>query len=195
MPPHGPKSRSNIIAAASAAIRQRGAGGVSVELVAKQAGCAKGLVHYHFKTKRGLFEAVAGEMAAERESAWRSAFDEPAPEAIIDRTWRLLTEESATGTTRAWTSLLGAGGGLSEQTVSAQVARFCGALGQAAMAMLERMGLRPAVPAHEIGWLLGAVLDGMGLQLASGAEPAELEGAYAALWLGILSLGESRGVA
>jgi hypothetical protein len=48
------------------------------------------------------------------------------------------------------------------------------------------------VPDVEIGWLLGAVVDGMGLRLTGGGDRAQLEGAYAAAWLGVLSLTEGR---
>lgn len=192
MAPRRATSRQGIITAARSVIGQRAAGSVSVDRVAKEAGCAKGLVHYHFKTKRGLFEAVAEDLATKRETAWRTAFDAPTPKDAIDRTWHLLTKESANGTLRAWSYLFGGSGGLPDQTVSSLVARFSRELGRAAAGTLRRMGLAPTVPPEEIGWLLGAVVDGMGLKLLAGADPGELEGAYAALWLGILSLGRSR---
>lgn len=166
---------------------------MSVDLVAKEAGCAKGLVHYHFKTKRGLFEAVAQDIAARRNEAWKDAFDAPSPGVVIDQTWRLLTEESAEGVTRAWTSLVGGGAGIPDQTIRDCVAQFARGLGDAASGLLRRLGTEPSVPPQEIGWLLAAVVDGMGLQLLAGADIGELEGAYAAMWLGILSLGAPTG--
>ena len=60
------KSKQSIVAAADALIRRKGAANVTVDQVAKEAGCAKGLVHYHFKTKRGVIEAVAQHLAASR---------------------------------------------------------------------------------------------------------------------------------
>ena len=111
------ESREVILGAAESFTKERGAGAVTVEGVARAAGCAKGLVHYHFKTKSGLIESVAQRLASYRETRWREAFDAPSPEEAIDRTWSVLTEESNDGTLRAWTSLLLTESGLTDSTV------------------------------------------------------------------------------
>lgn len=188
MPSQRATSRQAIVAAAEALIKERGVRRTTVDSVAKAAGCAKGLVHYHFKTKRGLMEAVAEHLATSREAAWTRAFRAPTPRSAIQQTWTLLTKESADGTIRAWASLFGLGDNLPDRTVKKLVERFSVTLGEAACRMLVELELRPSVPASEIGWLLGAVIGGMGLQMQSGAGRRELEGAYSAAWLGILSL-------
>ncbi|NIM48831.1 MAG: TetR family transcriptional regulator [Gemmatimonadales bacterium] len=182
------EAKDSIISAALELIKRRGADGVTVEGVAKAAGCAKGLVHYHFKTKRGLLEAVAQSLAGVREVNWAKAFRAPTPKDAIDRSWMLLTTESGDGSIRAWTSLFGSSSILPDQTVRASLTGFSLALGKAVDRMFRDLGLQPRVPPSEIGWLLGAVVNGMGLQILGGADRHELEGAYAAAWLGILSL-------
>ncbi len=54
--------------------------------------------------------------------------------------------------------------------------------------MLEAAGLALTVPNEQIAWLLVSVVHGMAGQLASGTPPEQLEEAYAATWVGILSL-------
>jgi AcrR family transcriptional regulator len=182
------QAKESIIGAAQDLIRQRGATGITVDQVASQAGCAKGLIHYHFKTKRGLLEAVAAHLARKRREAWVAAFRAPSPKAAIDQTWGLLTKESEDGTILGWSSMFGPGSVVPDQTVSEAAQGFGTALGDSAHRMLRDLGMVPRIPPSEIGWLLGAVVHGMGFQLLSGADRAQLEGAYAAAWLGILSL-------
>lgn len=186
-------ARNQILEAAVQLIKERGARNVTVEGVARQAGCAKGLVHYHFKTKAGMLESVADQLAATRRDTWSRAFDAPTPRDAIDRSWTLLTEESRTGVVRAWMSLFASGGVLADQKVNSALAQFSSALGEAVSSLMRHMELQPTIPPSEIGWLLGAIVNGMGFQLLSGARGEDLEGAYAAAWLGILSLYAPRG--
>ena len=52
---------------------------------------------------------------------------------------------------------------------------------------LSKAGLKPRIPLSELGNLLAAVVHGIGKMLLAGMNQGELEGAYAAAWLGILS--------
>jgi hypothetical protein len=65
---------------------------------------------------------------------------------------------------------------------------FSRTLGESAQGMVERLGMRMRIPESEIGLLLGSVVTGAGFQLLAGVETDDLEGAYAAAWLGILAL-------
>jgi AcrR family transcriptional regulator len=183
-------ARQAIMQAAESLVRTRGARGITIDAVAKQAGCAKGLVHYHYKTKKGLLEAVARHVAQQRTARWQSAFSAPTPRAAIDRSWELLTNESAEGDLKAWLSLFEPGASLSDQAVRDAFAAFAETLGVAVTDMMEGLGLRLSISPTEVGWHLGSVVNGMGLQLLSGADRDALEGAYAAAWLGVLSLGQ-----
>lgn len=184
-------SRDAIVEAALGVLRRKGAVGLTIEGVAREAGCAKGLVHYHLKTKQALLEAVTERMANQRIGSWSAAFQAPSPHDAITTTWRTLSEESNNGTVRAWVSLLGSGM-LAERTASETLARFTRALGHAATEMLGGLGLQPTVAADELGWLLGSVVEGMGFVILAGGDRSELEEAYAAAWLGILSLAQPR---
>lgn len=183
-------SRDLILGAAVRVVRRLGSSGVTVASVAEEAGCAKGLVHYHFHTKQQLLESAAQSLSADRVGRWTEAFESGNPSEIIERTWKLLAEESADGTVLAWTSLLGPGTEVPEPVTSSLVAAFGTALGDSLGGMLARHDVRCRVSPREVGWLLASVVSGVGFLLLSGAGRNDLEDAYAAAWLGILSLTE-----
>jgi len=183
------EARERILENAEALLKHQGAESMSIEAVAAAAGSAKGLVHYHFKTKQGLMSAVAERLTASRKLRWEDAFKAPSAQEAILQTWSLLTEESGDGTVQAWQSLVGVGGRLTDGTAKTLRGDFASCLCDSLTSMLsDELGLTPTIPTSEIGRLLEAVIHGMGFQLASGTEEEELEGAYSAAWLSILSL-------
>ena len=183
------KARETILQSAEGLVKERGASAVTVEAVAKAAGSAKGLVHYHFKTKLGLLGAVMERIAQSRTREWLAALEPGSPQSAAERSWNLLTDESVNGVTLAWHTLLQSGDVFVDQSVKNIVNKFSRALGDAFVRLLkEDMHLAPTVPNEEVGWLMTAVIDGIGMQLLAGASEQELQGAYAAAWLGVLSL-------
>lgn len=179
-------ARATILDAAERLLR-RGGGG-TVDEVAREAGCAKGLVHYHFKTKAALLAAAAGRLAEKRRSRWAEAFRTPSPDAAIQQSWTLLVSESRDGTIRAWTALAAQRDKATDRAVSLESIRFSATIAGAAAGLLQDLGLVPTVSPEELGLLLAGVVHGMGVQLEAGVEPGRLQGAYAAAWLGLLSL-------
>ncbi len=182
-----PQTARAVIVGAAQRLLRRGGGG-TVEQVAREARCAKGLVHYHFHTKGALLAAAAAQLGEARQEAWREAFHATSPQQAIERSWQLLVSESRNGTTRAWTGLYAQAGRITGRAVSEQIAAYGRTLAEAAGALLGDLGLAPTIPIQEIGWLLAGVIHGMGLQLEVGVPPDRLQGAYAAAWLGVLSL-------
>lgn len=183
------QARMKILDSAERLIRESGAASLTVDSTAKGAGVAKGLVHYHFKTKQGLLRAVLENLSTNRCEMWSSALQAPTPAEAVSRSWALLTAESANGTLRAWHSLLGLEEMLTDQLANEMLARFSNAVGESLTRMMdEQLGLVPTIPAAEIGWLIAAVTNGIGVLLMANTPADELEGAYAAAWLGILSL-------
>ena len=183
-------SRELILHAALRVVRRLGSSGVTVASVAAEAGCAKGLVHYHFKTKQKLWESVATSLAEERVNRWTAAFESGGPAVAIQHTWDMLVDESADGTMLAWTSLLGPGTDIPELLASNLTMSFGSGLGTALDSMFSRHGVRVRVSASELGWLLASVISGVGFLLLAGADRSALEDAYSAAWLGVLSLTE-----
>jgi AcrR family transcriptional regulator len=161
---------------------------VTLESVATAAGCAKGLIHYHFKTKDNLLSAAAEQIWDERAAAWKVALDGPDPRAVISAAWALITSEGSRGVSSASAALVMESGDVVVQTVNQAKQRFVSQLGEAADALFRRIGLRSSVPTGEIALLMVAVIDGLGLQVASGTPASTLEPAWHAFWAGILSL-------
>jgi len=184
------QSMEAIISAAIGLVKRRGASGVTVDAVAAEAGYAKGLVHYHFKTKRRLWEAVAHSLAKSRSETWDAAFSAETARGAIHATWKLLTDESANGTILAWTTMFGPGTLVTDQTTSEATQGFAATLGRAAARLIGRFGKKLRIREPEIGLLLAAVVTGTGFLLLDGASREDLEGAYAAAWLGVLTLAE-----
>lgn len=184
----GPENRQAILDAAAALLRERRTGDVTMEEVAKRAGCAKGLVHYHFKRKDQLLAATATRLWHDRSSAWTVALNARDPKSAIGAAWELLRNEASDGTAAACTAL----GLRQDELVVQSVNKGRGAhskdVTQALDGLLGRMGLTPTVPASELGTLLAATAEGIAAQLGSGAPPDELEQAWAAFWVGLLSL-------
>ncbi len=186
------QAAQQILDAAEDLICRKGATAVTIEAVAKAAGTAKGLVNYHYKTKRDLLLAVATHLAARRRDRWKEAFMAEGPLDAVDRTWRLLTEESKNGTIRAWSSLTGADSTLTDQTAKTLLEEFGHALSGELAKMLTASGMNLRIPEDEAGWFLAAVVHGMAAHLVGGVSADALEGAYQAAWLGILSLAGPR---
>ena len=183
-------SRDLILNAALRAVRRSGASGVTVASVAAEAGCAKGLVHYHFHTKQELWQAVATALAEERIGRWKGSFIPGRPAETVQKTWDLLINESRDGTMLAWTSLLGPGSDAPGSLVSKLAEDFGNGLGEAFGSVLDRHGVRARVSASDIGWLLASVISGAGFLLLAGVDRSVLEDAYSAAWLGVLSMTE-----
>ena len=181
-----------ILDAPELVLRRSGAHAATMQDVARTAGCTKGLLHYHFQTKQLLLVETVGRMAASRRAAWAHAFDVPDPHAAIDRTWAVIVGEEKSGTLRAWSSLLTVSQSGIDQAVRTATSQFRDDIAVATEKLLRRAGFRSTIPATELGWLLAAVVQGMAFQLAAGADPETLENAYAAAWLGILSLTTGR---
>ena len=180
-------TRKSILDAAEAVLRRRGAHAMTMDAVARAAKCAKGLVHYHFQTKKQLLVETVLRIAAAREAVWVEAFDTPNPQDAIDRTWVV---EADSGTLKAWTSLVALADEAVDQAVNKASSELRGRITEATEELLARAGLRPTIGGEPMGWLLAAVVHGIGFQVAAGGDMDVLENAYAAAWLGLLSLTE-----
>lgn len=179
-------ARSSILDAAERLLRQGRAG--TIDQVARDARRAKGLVHYHFKTKGALLAAVAVRIGERRRQAWAAAFAADTPDAAIARSWDLLLREHRAGELRAWIALCAEPNPDTGRAVSQELDAFAGDITLATGRLLTSLALQATVPVAEIGHYLAAVIQGMSFQLAAGGLPDELRGAYSAAWLGALSL-------
>jgi AcrR family transcriptional regulator len=184
----GPEARSAILDATVALLRERRAGDVTTDEISRRANCAKGLIHYHFKRKEELLAGAAERLWGGRAAAWAQALGMSDPHDAIAAGWKLVEAEASSGTSAA-SAAIGLGGDqLVVQSVNDGRRAFAAALTMASEGLLRRMGLRPSVPPSELGTLIAATIEGITLQLGSGARPDELEQAWAAFWVGLLAL-------
>lgn len=181
-------SRRAILSAAERLLKIRGASATTVEAVARQAGCAKGLVHYHFKTKSELLAAVAEQLALGRSERWARVLEASSGRDAVARSWALLRSEAGDGTVAAWISLLVHSKSVTDRTVNNHLQQFDRTVARAVDYLLGRIGLRPTVPANDIGALVTALIHGTGVKLVAGTPGQQLEGAYTAGWAGVISL-------
>ena len=183
-------TRKAILDATEALLRLRGVHALTMDAVAREAGCAKGLVNYHFLTKRRLLVEAVRNIAATRQALWIQALDSSNPQDAIDRTWDVLKGEAESGTLRAWTSLVALSDGEVERVISEASGEFRSKITDSTERLLARAGMKSSIPAEQLGWLLAAIVQGMAFQVAGGGDVDVVENAYAAAWLGILSLAE-----
>ena len=97
--------KEQISAAALDILVQDGLEQWTVSAVADQAGCAKGLVHYHHNTKEQLLGTVAYELAKTRAEDRLGALGTGGTGALDDL-WRVIAAAATSGRTSAWLSLL-----------------------------------------------------------------------------------------
>lgn len=108
MPRDGTATRSAIVDAALAVLREGGLHSLSVERVATRANVAKGLVLYHYQSRAGLVERCARTLEQDRGQRLSTAAARPGI-AGVDALWQELVRQQDDGTARAWLSLAAAG--------------------------------------------------------------------------------------
>lgn len=177
-----------MITAATRQLRREGARSVTLETVAREAQCAKGLVTYHFKSRDQLLSSAAAELLGARTDDWRAAISATDIDSAIEQSFRLLRSEAESGFWTAWMSLFAEGSKLTVRTVNNHWLNYVEAVELSAADLLKSAGLETVVRPEEAGRMLAGGLQGLGLQLATGSPPQSLEGAHAALWAGFLGL-------
>jgi len=161
VPKDSAPTRLAILTAAQQTLKRGGLHEFSIAAVARVAGVAKGLVLYHFESRRRLLRRCAEEIAAERERRLEAALRSGGGAQGIDAGWEELVRQEEDGTARAWLGMCAAG------LVSAATAD----------GDFERRARH-------------AILDGCTAALAADAPARELRDAYYALWLAMLELSD-----
>ena len=86
-------SQETIVEAAIAVLQERYLTDWTVDFVASQAGCAKGLVLYHFKSKEALLGRVAERVREGQSSRRVEAMAKVQGSAALDRLWQVLAAD------------------------------------------------------------------------------------------------------
>lgn len=175
-----PMIRQRITDAATRVLTRDGLDRWTVEAVAKEAGCAKGLVHYHHGTKAKLLAEVAQQMSRHRMDQRRSALSHSGAPGL-DALWEVLEGNVSSGKTAAWLSLLGYLGG-----AAARLGPSDDELGEFAERAARALAL-PALPLAK-GRALHAALNGFEIALATQSDTEAVHEAYHTLWLVMISV-------
>lgn len=170
--------RERIVEASIRVLVLHGLNDWTVDEVARQAGCAKGLVNYHHRSKRDLLTTVAQTL---RDRRWTERIASAREKAPLDRLWQTLMKEVNSGRFAAWLGLLSADPMFREASRAkpAQSAALAAALDQS-------LGLGNALGARSS--FIAAVLDGLELRLLEGESVETLEEAYHRFWLTLLEM-------
>jgi AcrR family transcriptional regulator len=167
-----------IAEAATSVLVREGLRGWSVEQVARAAGCAKGLVHYHHGTKRALLQAVAARLEAAHWERRLAPMAGSQDAQALDALWRALMAEVTSG---EWNALLSL---RCEAEFTAEAADDTARLKAFATRLAGALDLRP--PSVDEARFIVAALDGIQLALHRGGDPTSLREAYHRLWLAVL---------
>lgn len=170
--------KDEIAEAATRVLVRDGLRGWSVDQVARAAGCAKGLIHYHHGTKRALLQQVATQLEAAHWQRRLDALGGSRDAEALDALWGALTTEVASGEWGAILSLRSEPEFLAEPTDDAPT------LKRLAASLATALDLAP--PSVDEIRLIAAALDGLQLALHRGGDPASLREAYHRLWLAVL---------
>lgn len=168
--------KDKITTAATAVLLRDGLQKWSVDRVASEAGCAKGLVPYHHGSKKALLAAVAANLARARQVRRLAALNGRGATALDDL-WQALVEEVRSGEWAAWAALVAEPGINTPGDSPADLALLATAIGRA----LEVPPLRA-----EEARLSVAALDGFQSALHLGAPEETIHEAYHRLWLALL---------
>lgn len=172
--------KDTIVSASVRILESQGLNNWSVGRVASRAGCAKGLVIYHFGSKAGLLRRSAERIGQERLRRRLAALDSARGTEALDGLWTSILDDLGSGTFPAWVELcaqreLGPVAQPEPLAASAQL--------RAAVAHAFELGLED-VPD---GLAITALLDGASLALLQRAPPQDVLAAYHVAWLGMLA--------
>ena len=169
--------KSEILGAAKSVLVKRGLAAWTIEDVAREAQCAKGLVNYHYKTKANLLAQV-GESLREERIGRRLAALENEGATALDALWNTLTAEVRSGELAAWLSL----SALPDQAVHHGLRSQERELRRLEVAANRAFGLSDST----MGQLVDSVLTGFQIALLNGHEDQVVREAYHRFWLGVL---------
>ena len=168
--------KDKITSGAATVLVREGLQNWSVDRVAAEVGCAKGLVAYHHRTKKSLLGTVAAHLGRRRLSGRLASLQGTGADAL-DRLWQTLVGEVRSGEWAAWAALTAEPGIVSPGDPAADLAFFSTAISR----VLEVPPFRP----EEVR-LITAALDGFQVALHLGAPEEFIREAYHRLWLALL---------
>ena len=164
-------SRAALAEAAERVLLEAGLSGLSLDRVAREAGCAKGLVNYHYRAKPDLLAAVAVRLAARRRERLLTALHGAGADAL-DALWASLRQAVTSGESAGRFALLG----LADPAVALPLADLGANWHSLADRLGEALDAPPLDPESVLAFL--ATLDGLELALLAGTPEEECKAGY-----------------
>lgn len=186
------RARARILDAAERLFREKPNRNTTIQQVAAAAGCAKGLVNYHFETKDALLAAVADRVAERREGEWKSALGGSDVTKALGASWALVLKESGEHPSQMFEALKSAGSDKTVRSVNQHQSSYFETLSSGALGLLQRAGFEPSIPATDLGALIACGIEGFVRAAGQGVPAERLEPSYSALWAASLSLTRHR---
>lgn len=186
------KARARILDAAERLLREKPHRNTTIQQIAAEAGCAKGLVNYHFKTKDALLAALADRLAGRRETEWKSALGGSDVTKVLGESWSLVLKEGREHPSQMFEALKSAGSDKTVQSVNKHQSSYFETLSSGALGLLQRAGFEPTIPAQDLGALIACGIEGFVRAAGQGVPAERLDPSYSALWAAALSLTRRR---
>ena len=164
-------SKAALAEAAERVLLEAGLSGLSLDRVAREAGCAKGLVNYHFRTKGDLLAAVAARLAARRRERLLTAA-QGVGAAALDGLWDSVRKAAASGESAGRFALLG----LADPAIALPLADLGANWHPLSDQLGKALDAPPLDPESVLAFL--ATLDGLELALLAGAPEEECKAGY-----------------
>jgi len=188
-PDKAPATR-RILEAASALVARGGAAEVSIGHVAEAAGVSKALVHYHFRDKDSLLQALVEDIGVAVIDRTRAVLARRDEANVLDGHWNWLHDELTHGDIRTLLALAE----YDSPRVRAAAARVAGQRRELTVAQVshvfERLSLTPRVPAELIAETVLAFIDGLAVDMSIVSGDRDPRPAFDVLWLALLALAE-----
>lgn len=180
-----------ILDAARVLVARGGAGDATIGHVAAAAGVSKALVHYHFRDKDSLLQALVedvGVRVIERGRSFATAKGS-AGDNVLDEYWACVRDELERGDLRAILSLAEYDGAR-VRAASRRVAEQRRAVAAEQVAhVFARLSLTPRIPAELMADTVLAFVDGLAATFTTRPE-RDARPAFDVLWLALLTLAE-----
>jgi AcrR family transcriptional regulator len=151
----------------------------TISAVALEAGCAKGLVHYHHHTKEELLGTVADQAVRDRTESRITALSGRST-AALDALWTVLASSVEGGQTASWLSL----SGHPSPAVRSRIVLPGDYLGRLSESISQAFSL--AAVDESTALAIDAGLDGLEVALLRGDAQERVHEAFHQMWLAVL---------
>jgi AcrR family transcriptional regulator len=184
-----PPATRRILDAARALVARGGAGAISMGDVAESAAVSKALVHYHFRDKDSLLQAVVEDVGFGVLQRLKQAIVRESDAHALDAYWAWLADELHAGEIRMLISLAEYDSDRVRAASRRVAVQRRELVAEHAALVFSQLGLNPRVPPALLAETIVAFVDGLvvGQALDEGRDPRP---AFDVLWLALLTLAE-----